>query len=685
MKNKRAIVGLLVVTALAPSCLGGGKAPSKLVPMPIPRWQTQQRVPTGSDLRAVSFASFAVGLIAGKDGAIFRTNNGGFSWIQEDFTPPNRTGDIAALAGLNSRVVAVGADAGGAKEWTSNDSLSFTTADAPGSGQPYTDVALGATGIGPGNPVEIYRLRKDGQIDITALNGGNSTATGGTWTSANGIVNVLSVSIAYIVGDNGGAGQIILFQGGATTCTIPANMKTFRRVVLSTNSRPFACGEDTSGTPKGVVVTVADPSDPTTWMEVPKPGGLTPPGFNAISAPDTRYTYVVGNNGAVYRIFFDSSNSTWTWTDLNPGGLLTTENLYGIFFMDQDRGWIVGDKGTVLLTGSATASTGPWLTKVSGGEAGIAWNALSFSDDGQRGIAVGNLTTGGNARIYRTTNGGSSWSPMALPGTLTNQTLYGVSVPRGNGFGTTAYICGAGGRVYRNQNVWTTGVWDNAGMTGLNGAHTYRAVLFPQAGDKGVLVGDGGGPVLLRTADGLAWAAPTTNTATAPSTSYNALSSNAAGTAVYASGGNNGAISVSTDQAGGWDSWTNVSTVTGLTTTLSSIQSPEGTLFKAMVAATDGSVYRLDTGAVPVWTAHSGTPWTATAPVSLAFQDDLNGLVVTGAGGVYYSIDGGATWTQTFPHSKGKPRTVWASPTVPGMGYLGCDDGIIMKTISGGQ
>src|SRR6185436_11544847 len=78
VKNTRTIVGLLVVTAVAPSCLGGGGgSPSKLVAQPIPRWQTQQRVPTTSNLRTVNFANLATGLIGGQDGTIFWTDDAG--------------------------------------------------------------------------------------------------------------------------------------------------------------------------------------------------------------------------------------------------------------------------------------------------------------------------------------------------------------------------------------------------------------------------------------------------------------------------------------------------------------------------------------------------------------------------------------------------------------------------------
>src|SRR4029079_13289249 len=118
---------------------------------------------------------------------------------------------------------------------------------------------------------------------------------------------------------------------------------------------------------------------------------------------------------------------------------VTTEDLYGVYFGDADTGWAVGNNGTVIKIVNATQATHS-VVKLSGGDAGINWNGMAFSDDGLRGIAVGNGAANA-AKIYRTTNGGSTWTAMALPGGLTNQTLNGVSVPRSNANGTAAYIC----------------------------------------------------------------------------------------------------------------------------------------------------------------------------------------------------------------------------------------------------
>jgi photosystem II stability/assembly factor-like uncharacterized protein len=683
VNNKRTIVGLLALAALAPSCLGGGSAPSKRVPMPVPQWQTQQRVPTTSDLRAVSFADYNIGMIAGKDGTIMRTDDGGHRWTQLDFTPVTPLGDIAALAGLNTKVVAVGADAGGGKAWASNNSLSFTMAPAVGSGSPYTDVTLGATGVGPDFPVEIYRLRQNGTIDWTDLSGTDTTILPPvtiSWASANSLVYIqspTSITGAFIVGDNAGAAQIVLFSGTQNKCTIPVNMLTFRSVAASPNRRPFACGDNTAG--KGVVVAVKDRTNPLIWDEIlGNPGNL--PSLRAINFPHDDYGYVVGNGGTIYQLHFDGAN--WQWTDLNPLGV-TNKNLYGVFFADANTGWAVGDEGTVIRITNAT-TVAPAVTKLSGGDAGINWNALSFSDDGKRGIAVGN-GAGNAAKIYRyltDKKGVSTWTAMALPAGLTIETLNGVSVPRTNAAGTVAYICGANGKLYQNTDVWGVGAWTNPGFTGISGADTYRAVLFTEPGVKGVLAGDNGGnPVLLYTNDGLTWNPATGHTPA--STQYSALSSNPAGTTVYASG--NGRVNVSTDQLGGWATWGDVTT-TGLPgSALTVLQTPETGTVTAMVAAADGKVYALSGG---TWAA-TASPWGAEIPIGLGYQGlfgaDQNGMVATNSGKIFTTINGGISWTQSYPHTKALARTIWMSPTDQGLGYAGCDDGVILRTESSGQ
>src|SRR6185295_6287971 len=154
-----------------------------------------------------------------------------------------------------------------------------------------------------------------------------------------------------------------------------------------------------------------------------------------------------------------------------------------------------------------------------------------------------------------------------------------------------------------------------------------------------------------------------------------------AGNTIYASGGADGKISVSSDVVGGWALWGNLATSPGAFT-LSSIASPEGAMFKNFVAASNGKVWSMD--GAGTWLATSA-PWAAAIPQSLAFQGDQAGATVTDLGGIFTTVNGGVNWFQSFAHTKSVPRAIWMSRTVSGLGYIVADDGVILKTISGGN
>jgi photosystem II stability/assembly factor-like uncharacterized protein len=90
-----------------------------------------------------------------------------------------------------------------------------------------------------------------------------------------------------------------------------------------------------------------------------------------------------------------------TWTAQESG---TTVLLRDVHFVDTQRGWAVGDSGTILAT---TDSGDTWVPQQSGVTARL--NGVAFADD-QTGIAVGLSGT-----VLRTTNGGTTWTPVAFP------------------------------------------------------------------------------------------------------------------------------------------------------------------------------------------------------------------------------------------------------------------------------
>lgn len=731
MKSK-SIGSLILLAVLAPSCggSGGGSAPPKF-PNFI-KWQTQQRTPTSSDLRTVVFADANHGIVGGKDGSFFRTDNGGITWTQQEISPPNRTGDVIAMSAQGTTLVAVGTDAanGKGRMWQgTHDSFSWVTVDAAPTTAPYTDVNVSDPG-GGNVPGTYWMLRTDGNVDYSFGSSSGTFPTGPplggipaiAWTQANGILFIGMGGYGLICGqDTGYAGdagdptavppipptaargpgaQIIrtndygntwniqtmpntLNGGGQVINTVSTLRRIYSTHTTTLVTRAYACGDDTQATPHGcLAVTNLNKTD--AWDLVGGTGvPATAPSFRALSFPENDLTgWVVGDGGTIYKITAVAVYTppvagpppvpgfwtyTYTWTLQSVGGVI--EDLYSIAMIDNNNGFIVGDKGTVLKMSAG----GPW-TKISKGDAGITFNAASFTDDGMKGIAVGDT-----GKIYRTIDGGTNWTSLTSG---TGENLLGAAVPR-TGTGTTAYVCGANGTLLRSTDVWTLGNW--GAVTGTTAGDTYRAILFPQDELKGVCAGtaNGGGPRLLRTSDGTTWAAPTTGP-TAPSASFNALSANFTGSVIYASGGANGPVALSGDGANGWDLWSDLVPAPGGALTLGGIASPEGATYRAFASASDNLIYRLTTMAPQTWSA-TPNPWGAQTAVGLAFQGDQNGLTVLGNGQMYYTIDGAATWLRSYAHTKDQPRGLWMSPTILGLGYIVATDGTILKTLSGGH
>jgi photosystem II stability/assembly factor-like uncharacterized protein len=739
VKNK-SIGSLIVLALLAPSCGGGSNTSSGSKNPPVlVKWQTQQRTPTSSDLRAVVFSNDFSGIIAGKDGSFFRTDDGGVTWVQQEIQQSTLGADINAL-GANGRIlIAVGRDlaTGNGRAYDGIDATWWQTDPAPSTGAVYVDCNVPYPGSGnvPGNFV---MLRSDATVDYSFAGvGGTFQAVQAqinppvgshipptppvAWTQVNGILFVGGTYTGFFCGKDQGYG------GYPADLPIPPGYPAdpghaARAQIIRTNDFGFSFLFDTinaanidnlykmflTQTPFGALhaysvgvdttnhgVMIATNTDVVSlWDLADGPTRpTTAPPFRAVHFPvDDSLGFIVGDGGTIYKV-----TSTFVVVPASPGPppvpahtvytyvytpmvSNTTENLYGVSFVSNDFGYAVGDKGTVLKI--TNASSGNTWTKISNGDAGITFNAASFTDDGKKGIAVGN-----GGAIYRTLNGGTNWTQM-VPAGAVGYDLLGAAVPPG-GAGTYAFACGTNNKLFRNPDVWGAGAWVAAGSIAGSGSDTYQAILFPSTEANGICIGArSGSGLVLRTSGsaGDSWTSVTPGSP--PAGSYYGLVLNPSGNTLYTSG-SAGAISLSTDLATQWQSWSlNIpAPLFPSALTLSSIAAPEGPQFHKFVAASDGKVWRETSGASPVWSATpaAAAPWAPGIPKSLAFQAELSGLVVTGLGQVYTTIDGGNSWQVSPVHSKDKPRAVWMSRTVPGLGYILADDGTILKTVSGGK
>lgn len=102
-------------------------------------------------------------------------------------------------------------------------------------------------------------------------------------------------------------------------------------------------------------------------------------------------------------IFTPFLNSQWFYQ--NSG---TTENLYESFFLDENRGWIVGASGTILKTTDAGKNWENINLNITN-----ALSYIQFLTD-----SVG-FTAGANGIILKTTDAGNSWSTLSSGNTNT--------------------------------------------------------------------------------------------------------------------------------------------------------------------------------------------------------------------------------------------------------------------------
>ncbi|MDC8446595.1 MAG: YCF48-related protein, partial [Nitrosomonas sp.] len=184
---------------------------------------------------------------------------------------------------------------------------------------------------------------------------------------------------------------------------------------------------------------------------------------------DTQRGWVVGTKGTILSTI-DGGKS---WQAQSSG---TDVLLSDVMFVDAQRGWVVGAKGTILSTVDSGES---WRMQSSNTD--VSFTSLAFVDE-QRGWTVGTRET-----ILSTADGGKSWQIQAS-GTgawLFSVTFIDAQHGWAVGIGNTILSTIDGGKSWQKQNS-DTRVW-------------LRGVMFIDA-RHGWAVGEGG--TILSTNDG---------------------------------------------------------------------------------------------------------------------------------------------------------------------------------------
>ena len=110
-----------------------------------------------------------------------------------------------------------------------------------------------------------------------------------------------------------------------------------------------------------------------------------------LGAVTTQYVWATAPGGIIYR-----SLNLSTWEKFRTP---TVDDLYGVFFIDENRGWVTGSNGAILTTSDGGTT---WSKQTSGTTAQL--NAVNFLPDGRYGWIAGS-----NGLILSTDDGGATW------------------------------------------------------------------------------------------------------------------------------------------------------------------------------------------------------------------------------------------------------------------------------------
>jgi len=275
-----------------------------------------------------------------------------------------------------------------------------------------------------------------------------------------------------------------------------------------------------------------------------------------------------------------------------PGATGTAQTLYGVDFVSNTLGWMVGAGGTILRTddGGATA----WVTQPSGTTALLA--KVDFVDQNTGWVV-------GDGLVLRSTNGGTAWAPQptGVAGALWRDVMFRDS--------SVGIVVGNTGRIARTTDGGATWTLVRSGGSQLRG--------ISRVGDTWWVVGESG--LVTKSIDnGVTW-----STVTAPGSPM---------------------------LFGVWFLDANKGFAVGGT-----------------------RIYG---------TTNGGTTWAAIGPVAggtlrgVGFANSSVGYAYGDAGRLFYTLDGGTTWTVG---TSGTTQGLWDS-AYPGFGYFAAGGGVAVKS-----
>ncbi len=376
--------------------------------------------------------------------------------------------------------------------------------------------------------------------------------------------------------------------------------------------------------------------------------------LNSVSFFDRNNGLAVGLNSSYHGIILKTSDggSTWSSRAIQPGA----EEFEAVHFFDANNGWIAGwDKHCFIINCDYEGII--WRT-TNGGQ---SWSQMSISSAGDwylYGIHFAHVDTGwavgSGGRIFKTVNGGASWAQQATSTTSSLEAVFFVNTRIG-------WAAGGSGTILKTTNGGAT--WSS--QTGGTSRWLY-AVSFADA-NVGWAVGDNG-LILKTTNGGLDWFVQTSNTMLSL-LSVSCFDAQSAWTA-----GASGLVLKTANGGTAWPAQSKIAT----TNQLNAVHFAQRDTGWAVGAG--GTILNTTNGGVD-WTKQTSS--TTSSLNAVIFIKTKTGWAAGSSGMMLRTSDGGNTWTA---QSTGASQALHALAFVDAnLGWAVGANGTILKTTNRGD
>ena len=466
------------------------------------------------------------------------------------------------------------------------------------------DVLVSAPGqlLAVGDPPGIFR----------SVNGGATwTAVPNPSTARLRDIEVVTGSILCAVGDGG---QIVRSADGGLTWTLAGSAGSTVKEQLWLDA--------SNGYVVGLHVARRTTDGGATWSPLPGISEQSFESFNEVFSTDTQHIFILSD----FHLWKSVNGGTsWSGTFL-PGSFAYAGNVV-----------VLGPQHFIVVTNLEGAFIYETLNE------GGSWTRLLISSapgflDFDRLPGGTLITVAENGDIYRSTDDGAHWANTINAVPARRQRLGALAV--GPGLRGAAGTTGTPGQLsYKTEDGGTTWSQNSAGPL-----VSFTSDIAYWDADRAIIAGDTG-KIWATTNGGATWVAATLPGAPANGSAWH-LSLPAPGVAyAVVTGSNQSMVFRTGDYGASWEQRSSGIPVSGGLTGVSFSSATQG----FVVGYTTGGAGRMfktgdgGTSWTPVTT--SGLP-TSRWPADLHFHSDLVGLAAVDAspGGVYRTIDGGATW-----------------------------------------